>query len=59
MEIFYYLGTLILGVGVGYVLRKYTTTKYPEEVALLDAVATKYGTKAKDEIQSVIEDMKK
>jgi len=45
---------LIIGlllIGVGYVLRKYVEKKWPNEAALLDAVATKYGKQAEQAVK--------
>lgn len=43
----------LLLVGVGYVLRKYTTKTYPTETAALDAIGSKYGRKVEAEVEAL------
>lgn len=37
---------------IGYVARRYVEKKWPNEAALMDAVATRYGKAAEDRLRS-------
>jgi hypothetical protein len=45
----------LLLIGFGFALRKYTTKVWPNETALVDTIATKYGTQVADEFKKVKE----
>ena len=47
-----FVGSALL-IGLGYVLRKYTTKKYPTETEMVDVLGSKYGRKIENEVEAL------